>query len=139
MKKADQRLAKKKAELDKDSKEKLKVCREQASREYASKFKKHEERFKRRYDDDGHRIRQLEQLNDLLRSAAKRAKESRSRAVEARERAMEDLNALTTDMEELSAQVGPMGSLLRRPSVMKKLRRSCRRSGTACSRPWWGR
>ena len=47
VKKPDQRLARKKVELDKDVEVKLKGCREQASRNYASKFKKQEERFKR--------------------------------------------------------------------------------------------
>ena len=40
MKKADQWLARKKTELEKEAEEKLKGCREQASHEYASKFKK---------------------------------------------------------------------------------------------------
>ena len=79
IKKADERLARKKPEQDKEHEARLKMVRERVSHEYASKFKKQEERFKRRYAEDGERIRELEELNASLCSSAKRARETRDR------------------------------------------------------------
>ena len=84
VKRADERLAKKKTEQETEHEARLKKVQEQVSREYTSKFKKREERVKRRTGEDDRHIRQLEEYNASLRSSAKRARATRDRAIEAR-------------------------------------------------------
>ena len=71
------------------------------------RFKKQEERLERRSSEDGQRIRQPEEMNASLRSSAKCARETRDRAIEARGLIQADMDALTADMQDLNAQVGP--------------------------------
>ena len=77
VKKADERLARKKPDQDKEHKARLKTVREQVSQEYASKFKKQEVHFKKRSREDGRHIHQLDEMNATLWDSNRRAKEAR--------------------------------------------------------------
>ena len=71
VRRADERLTKRKADQDAEHQARLQAVRTVVSTEYSSKFKKQEERFQRRSAEDDRRIRQLEQLNATLRASIK--------------------------------------------------------------------
>ena len=52
VKKADERLAKRKVDQDQEHEARLHTARNQVSKEYASKFKRQEEHFRKRSGDD---------------------------------------------------------------------------------------
>ena len=81
VKRAHERLAKKKADQDQEHEARLHAARTQVSKEYASKFKKQEERFQKRSGEDARRIKQLEEMNATLQAANSRYKTARDRAV----------------------------------------------------------
>ena len=66
IRRADERLAKRRADQDAEHQARLHAVRTAVSTEYSSKFKKQEERFQRRSGEDDRCIRQLEQLNATL-------------------------------------------------------------------------
>jgi len=103
----NKKLAEKKEEQERELAEKEKTLRAKVSAEYAGKFKKQEENFKRKRGEDGKRIRFLEEQNVTLNSQARRARSERDRAVTARQDAEQDLAKLVADMEDMNAQVGP--------------------------------
>ena len=108
VKRADERLAKRKADHDQEHEARLHATRTEVSKEYASKFKKQEERFQKRSGEDAHRIKQLEEMNATLHAANSRYKTAHDRAVEDRAKIQADLDSLTADMQDLSHQVGPV-------------------------------
>jgi len=103
----NKKFAERKEELEKDLADRQRKYRADVSAEYDGKFKKQEDRFKKKRGEDGARIRYLEQQNATLNSQARRAKDACRRAEKAREDAEQDLAKLVADMEEMNAQVGP--------------------------------
>ena len=106
--KSNRQLAARKEEAEKDVAAKQKEYRSALAEEYAGKFRKQEDRFKKKRADDNARIIQLEHQNANLNSRVRRARDGRRRAEEARERADQDLASLMADMRELGAQAGPV-------------------------------
>ena len=76
--------------------------RTQVSKEYSSKFKKQEERFRTRSGEDDRRIKQLEQLNTTLRPTNSRYMSARDRTVAECAKVQADLDSLAADMHDLS-------------------------------------
>ena len=71
VKKADDRLARRKEDQDQGHKARLKAVRTLISKEYSSKFKKQEERFQTRSGEDARRIQQLEHSNEIGRASCR--------------------------------------------------------------------
>ena len=98
VKKADERLTKKKADQDKEHEVRLQAVQTLVSKEYSSKFKKQEDHFRKRSREDARRIKQLEGFNVSLCASNSRAKAARDCAIEACARIQADLDSLTADM-----------------------------------------
>ena len=81
IRRADKRLAKRKADQDVEHQARLQAVRTQVSKEYSSKFKKQEERFQTRSGEDARCIQQLEHINVMLRAAVSRYGTARDRAI----------------------------------------------------------
>jgi hypothetical protein len=110
--KSNKKLAEKKKEAEAELLVKQKEYRaavtQSVSKEYAGKFQKQEENFKRKHRDDGRRIRRQDEKIVNLTSQVRRIRDSCRRAEEARDRAEHDLATLMADMQELNAQVAPV-------------------------------
>ena len=78
VRRADERLAKRKADQDAEHQARLQTLRTAVSADYSSKLKKQEERFQRRHGEDDCRIRQLEHLNATLRASINRYRSARA-------------------------------------------------------------
>ena len=98
VKKADERLARRKADQDKEHEARLQAARTQVSKEYASKFKRQEDHFWKRSREDARCIKQLEEINVALRASNSRAKAARDHAVETCTKIQANLDSLTADM-----------------------------------------
>ena len=99
---ADERIAKRRADQDVEHQARLHAVRTAVSTEYSSKFKKQEERFQRRSVEDDRRIRQLEQLNATLRASINRYRSARDHANTDRAKIQADLDSLTADIHDLT-------------------------------------
>jgi hypothetical protein len=110
--KSNKKLAEKKKEAEAELLVKQKEYRaavtQSVSKEYAEKFQKQEENFKRRRREDDRLIRKLEEKNATLNSHVRRARDDCRRAEEAHKRVEDDLASLMADMQELNAQVAPV-------------------------------
>ena len=79
-------FAERKEEAEKEFQAREKEYRAAVSGDYNEKFKKQENRFRKRRAEDDARIHELEHMNARLNSRARRAADGRRLAEEARER-----------------------------------------------------
>ena len=110
VRRADERLAKRKADQDAEHQERLQAARATVTADYSAKLKKQEERFRRKHGEDERRIKELEAFNATLQISVRRYRSARDRANEAREKTQADLDSLAADMRDLSQQVGPVAA-----------------------------